>query len=211
MKILLLSSLLDLFQMVGLLFLLVILPGLMSLYLLLLLQSQVFYLFHSSYHSIGTQYFRKTFTGVSGLAAYELEMKYQYGIIAYMNGAEIYRDNMPEGSVTSTTAALGGYSSLQYHGVIRNGLEVTSGQQIVAIELHYTSSMTQADLNMVMWMAQYASTNPDTSATKCYLLGNTVVSNIDNADLIFDFDIYSQFSAFMATGPHSPIYSFTNV
>ena len=138
-------------------------------------------------------------------------MKYQYGIIAYMNGAEIYRDNMPEGSVTSTTAALGGYSSLQYHGVIRNGLEVTSGQQIVAIELHYTSSMTQADLNMVMWMAQYASTNPDTSATKCYLLGNTVVSNIDYADLIFDFDIFSQFSAFMATGPHSPIYSFTNV
>ena len=209
MKIPLLSSLLDLFQKVGLLSLLLILLGLMSLYLLLLPQSQVFYLFH--FHSIGTQYFRKTFTGVSGLAAYELEMKYQYGIIAYMNGAEIYRDNMPEGSVTSTTAALGGYSSLQYHGVIRNGLEVTSGQQIVAIELHYTSSMTQADLNMVMWMAQYASTNPDTSATKCYLLSNTVVSNIDNADLLFDVDIYSQFTAFMATGPHSPIYSFTNV
>ena len=209
MKIPLLSSLLDLFQKVGLLSLLLILLGLMSLYLLLLPQSQVFYLFH--FHSIGTQYFRKTFTGVGGLAAYELEMKYQYGIVVYMNGAEIYRDNMPEGSVTSSTAALGGYSSLQYHGVIRSGLEVTSGQQIVAMELHYTASMTQADLNMVMWMAQYSSTNPDTSATKCYLLSNTVVSNIDDADLIFDFDRFSQFAAFMAMGPHSPIYSFTNV
>lgn len=138
-------------------------------------------------------------------------MKYQYGIVVYMNGAEIYRDNMPEGSVTSSTAALGGYSSLQYHGVIRSGLEVTSGQQIVAMELHYTASMTQADLNMVMWMAQYSSTNPDASATKCYLLSNTVVSNIDDADLIFDFDRFSQFATFMATGPHSPIYSFTNV
>ena len=114
-------------------------------------------------------------------------MKYQYGIIAYMNGAEIYRDNMPEGSVTSTTAALGGYSSLQYHGVIRSGLEVTSGQQIVAIELHYTSSMTQADLNMVMWMAQYASSYNQANTMNCYavpyepIITTTDGNNEDNA------------------------------
>ena len=34
----------------------------------------------------GTQYFRKTFTGLPNMAAYEVEMNYQYGIVAYVNG-----------------------------------------------------------------------------------------------------------------------------
>lgn len=43
----------------------------------------------------GTQYFRKHFTGLADLAAYEAEFNYCYGIVAYVNGKEIYRDNMP--------------------------------------------------------------------------------------------------------------------
>ena len=46
----------------------------------------------------GVQYFRKTFAGLANMAAYELGMYYRYGVVAYINGVEIYRDNMPEGT-----------------------------------------------------------------------------------------------------------------
>ena len=36
----------------------------------------------------GTQYFRKTFTGLANMAAYELALKYRYGIVIYINGGE---------------------------------------------------------------------------------------------------------------------------
>ena len=44
--------------------------------------------------STGVQYFRKSFTGLSGMAAIDLELKYQYGIVAYIGGVEVYHDNM---------------------------------------------------------------------------------------------------------------------
>ena len=52
----------------------------------------------------GTQYFRKTFSGIPDMAAYEYEMNYRYGIIAYINGAEVFRDHMTAGAVTAATA-----------------------------------------------------------------------------------------------------------
>ena len=39
----------------------------------------------------GTQYFRKTFTSLANMAAYELQMNYRYGIVAYVNGVEVFR------------------------------------------------------------------------------------------------------------------------
>ena len=69
----------------------------------------------------GTQYFRKNFTSLMNMAAYELSMNYRYGIIAYINGTEIYRDNMPDGSVSSTTLASGSYATIGYRSVIRPG------------------------------------------------------------------------------------------
>ena len=36
----------------------------------------------------GAQYFRKTFTGLANMAAYELSMNYRYGIVAYVNGKD---------------------------------------------------------------------------------------------------------------------------
>ena len=39
------------------------------------------------------------------MAAYEVRFNYRYGIVAYVNGAEIFRDNMPSGSVTAESTA----------------------------------------------------------------------------------------------------------
>ena len=73
----------------------------------------------------GTQYFRKVFNGVEGMAAVEIELKYQYGIVAYLNGVEVYRDNMSDGQPSIDTLATGSYTSSDYHGVIRPASEVS--------------------------------------------------------------------------------------
>ena len=87
----------------------------------------------------GTQYFRKVFNGVEGMAAVEIELKYQYGIVAYLNGVEVYRDNMSDGQPSIDTLATGSYTSSDYHGVIRPASEV-SESNVLSVEVHFTDS-----------------------------------------------------------------------
>ncbi|KNB41443.1 hypothetical protein JH06_5453 [Blastocystis sp. subtype 4] len=79
-----------------------------------------------------TQYFRKSFAGLSGMAAIEFQLKYRYGIVAYINGNEVYRDNMADGEPTSSTLATGGYSIYDYRGVIRPSTVAESTSSVLA-------------------------------------------------------------------------------
>jgi len=87
---------------------------------------------------VGTQYFRKTFAGVSGMAAVITQFQYGHGIVAYINGVEIFRDNMPVGEVSQGTMASGSYASSEYHGMIRPAGVAESAQSVLAVELHFT-------------------------------------------------------------------------
>ena len=55
----------------------------------------------------GTQYFRNVYLGISGMAAIDIQLYYRFGIVAYINGVEVYRDNMPDGEPTSNTLGTG--------------------------------------------------------------------------------------------------------
>ena len=87
--------------------------------------------------STGTQYFRRMFAGLANMVAIDVEFKYKNGIIAYLNGAEIYRDNMPEGEASSETLASGGYSDLAFHGIIRSSSIAEGSQCLLAVEVHF--------------------------------------------------------------------------
>ena len=91
----------------------------------------------------GTQYFRKSFTSVANMAAYEVDMNYKFGIIAYVNGVEIFRDNMPSGAIGPVlpfTPCTGSYASYDFRGVIRAATDVNSNaNNALAVELHYTA------------------------------------------------------------------------
>ena len=52
-----------------------------------------------------TTYFRKTITvpSVSSYTAYTINLRRDDGIIVYINGSEVYRNNMPAGAVNYTT------------------------------------------------------------------------------------------------------------
>ena len=88
----------------------------------------------------GVQYLRKSFAGITNMAAYELALNYRYGIAAYINGVEVYRDNLPEGTLSSSTLATGSYSTLEYHRILRPGANVASSSSLLAIEIHFTSA-----------------------------------------------------------------------
>ena len=113
----------------------------------------------SSVSVSGNQYFRKQFVGLSDMAAYDVRLLYKAGVIAYINGVEVYRDNMPEGDVDSATVASGEYSEIAYHGFIRPGTEVAAQQSILAVEVHFYTAQTNVDFNA--YLAILASSTTD--------------------------------------------------
>ena len=88
----------------------------------------------------GTQYFRKSFIGVTGMAAIELQLQYAHGVVAYVNGVEVFRDNMPQGPIASSTPASGSYATSAYRGTIRSSLVAETANSVIAAELHYSES-----------------------------------------------------------------------
>ena len=116
----------------------------------------------------GIQYFRKVFTGVNNMAAFEIQLNYKDGIVAYINGAEVYRDNMAEGIPTNSTLATGSYTSYGYHGILRPANDVTVSN-IIAVEVHPMSMDYSAYLEFdgfISLMAGMSSTN------KCFVVPN---------------------------------------
>src|SRR5262249_27397417 len=54
-----------------------------------------------------TTYFRKTFTAsdISNIATLSLNLIRDDGAVVYLNGTEVFRDNMPSGTISYTTLA----------------------------------------------------------------------------------------------------------
>ena len=116
----------------------------------------------------GVQYFRRQFTGIDNMAAFEVQLNYRYGVVAYINGAEVYRDNMADGVPTSSTAATGSYTTYGYHGLIRPANDVTVSN-VLAVEVHPVDLTTIAFIQFdgfLSLMAGLSSTN------KCFVVPN---------------------------------------
>ena len=159
----------------------------------------------------GTQYFRIRFDGQTGLAAYELNLKYRFGVIAYINGNEIYRDNMPTGDVTSTTEATGSYSQLEYHKLYRSAGEVTESNMLLAVELHFMEQ-PQTVVDFDAWMMIHASSMPQSEdyPNQCYMLPppSSMITELNSPEDAFDLDQgtlasgYGQIDYFIVAYPY---------
>ena len=62
---------------------------------------------------------------------------YRYDFVIYINGGEVYRDNMPSGDVNSETLASGGYTDLAFRGIIRSSAIAEGSQCLLAVEVHF--------------------------------------------------------------------------
>ena len=164
--------------------------------------------------STGTQYFRKHFSGMSSLAAYELRVNYQYGAIFYLNGLEIYRDNMPAGDVSFTTPASASYESLAYRGVIRSASEIASVMNVLAVELHLPSTVSQVDVTLDAWLAIYASTVLS-SSDSCYAVPlepqSLEISTGTHGEYALDYNKGSYWGVSSLMGPEWLRMSYSNV
>ena len=110
-------------------------------------------------------YFRRSFTGLSNMAAYESQFYYRDGIIAYLNGYEIYRDNMGTGPILPLSKPISSYSSYSYHGVIRNGYDVSESECILSVEIHLPQS---GSIQFHSWLSIYASSMLINQTENCY-------------------------------------------
>ena len=134
----------------------------------------------------GTQYFRKTFTGVTGMAAIDVRFKYAFGVVAYINGVEIFRDNMLAGEVSQSTSASGSYATSDYHGVIRPASVAEASQSVLAVELHFTDAASRAiDFNAFLSFKVGIS-----AENNCFMYYGDITASgdsITNPDSAFDY------------------------
>jgi hypothetical protein len=92
-----------------------------------------------------TTYFRKTFdiTDASLVSALTLRLLRDDGAVLYLNGVEIFRTNMPSGTIGYTTRAstfIGGADEMAWLTTSVNPALLVSGQNILAVEIHQDSS-----------------------------------------------------------------------
>jgi len=88
-----------------------------------------------------TTYFRKSFTveDTTGLQAITVNTLFDDGIAVYVNGAEVYRDNLPEGEIGPQTTAL----EIAAEGAFKTFTLPVSylqpGENVIAAEVHQVS------------------------------------------------------------------------
>jgi methionine-rich copper-binding protein CopC len=97
-----------------------------------------------------TTYFRKTIsiTNPAAFSAFNGSVKRDDGVVIYVNGTEVYRSNMPTGTITYTTLAS---SAASDDGNTAQNFTISpsffvSGDNIIAVEMHQSSG-TSSDLS----------------------------------------------------------------
>ena len=160
----------------------------------------------STFPSSPVHYIRQTFEGINNMASYEVKFLYQYGIVAYLNGIEIYRDNMPKGPILRTTSSISSSSSYDYRGTIRNGFECSSEESVLAVEIHLPSSGT---FMYDAWLAIYGSSLGVDTSNMCYPipLGDIRDESGRNMSVVAEYDI-SKYALYTSLDPDSTYLEF---
>ena len=87
-----------------------------------------------------TTYFRRSFS-VADPAAFttlNLRLKRDDGVVVYLNGAEVHRDNLPAGSISSTTLASTAVADdgATWQSVALASSGLATGTNVLAVEIH---------------------------------------------------------------------------
>ena len=104
-----------------------------------------------------TTYFRQKFTVTNALAYTNLAVRLlrDDGAVAYLNGSEIFRHNMPSGAITRATfasTAVGDADETTFFDITASPGALVEGTNILAVEIHQanaTRSDIRFDLEMI--------------------------------------------------------------
>ncbi len=121
---------------------------------------------HPDNSYIVTHWFRRGFTisGVGSIQDLRLELLADDGAVAYVNGTEVARDNMPTGAVGASTTASGyrtGAAEQAWSTFALNPGVLVEGENVVAVEVHQAAGSADVSFD-----ARLSGTSgaPDTSA-----------------------------------------------
>ncbi len=94
-------------------------------------------------------YFRKTFDAVNPavITGLVVQARVNDGMVVYLNGKEILRQNMPDGTITHTTPALMGAPTTLWTTNEMPTTHLVQGANVVAVEAH-KASVSDGDLIM---------------------------------------------------------------
>ena len=92
-----------------------------------------------------TTYFRRAFsvTDAAEFASLTLRVVRDDGVVVYLNGTEVYRNNLPTGTITSTTlgtAAIGGADESTFYQASISPALLLEGANVLAVEIHQSSA-----------------------------------------------------------------------
>jgi len=108
-----------------------------------------------------TSYFRHTFT-VAEPAAYQsltLQLKRDDGAVVYLNGSQVWRNNMPSGSITSSTLAVNAVEGGTFLSKTLSPSVLRTGTNVLAVEVHQASP----DSNDISFDLRFVGATVDTS------------------------------------------------
>lgn len=102
-----------------------------------------------------TTYFRKTISIVDAslFTGYSMQIKRDDGVVVYVNGTEVYRNNMPTGTISYTTwaSATASDDGATFQTVSLPATAFVTGSNTIAVEIHQrnaTSSDISFDLGL---------------------------------------------------------------
>ncbi|CAA9324265.1 MAG: hypothetical protein AVDCRST_MAG56-7064 [uncultured Cytophagales bacterium] len=97
-----------------------------------------------------TTYFRRSLgiTNASSFTGYALQVKRDDGVVVYVNGVEVYRNNMPSGAIAFNTYASTAVSDdgATFQAVNLGAGAFVTGNNVIAVEIHQ-SNATSSDLS----------------------------------------------------------------
>ncbi|KAK8791174.1 hypothetical protein WA171_002123 [Blastocystis sp. BT1] len=149
----------------------------------------------SSITSYNTQYFRKSFNGITGMASIDIQFYYSHGIIAYINGIEVFRDNMPHGIINHSTLATNSYSYSSYRGIILPAFYAQFNQSVISVELHFTSVNERTiDFNsFISYQSGISTDNP------CSVYPHSISSSGSMTNPSYAFDYSWNYRAYISS------------
>ena len=105
-------------------------------------------------------YLFRSFDGDTTMTAYEVSVKYRYGIAVYINGEEVYRDLIQEGPITTSSRCIAQYGSASFQNFIRHAKNIRNSNTMAVLIIPYGSVST---IDFDAWVSLYTSsyTNGD--------------------------------------------------
>ena len=102
----------------------------------------------SSDNNYITTYFRQTFT-ISNPAAYAsltVRLLRDDGGIVYLNGVEVFRSNMPSGTINYLTVSSGSGDEVNYYSNPVSPARLLPGDNVIAVEIHQKAAGSSDNL-----------------------------------------------------------------